>query len=67
MFHVSLLKQDIIKKEQIDNQANQTLPEPEKKFKIRNIKEYKVKVFVNNIIYSHNIENYGPGFVYLVL
>ena len=42
MFHVSLLEQNTLKKKQIGNQANQTLPELEKnlKFEAGDNKEY---------------------------
>ena len=49
VFHMSLLKQNTTKKEQVDNKA---LPKPEKKFKIGDDKEYKVETIINSTVYS---------------
>ena len=37
-----------------------------KKFDAENIKKYKVKAIVNNIIYSHKAKNQLPSLYYLV-
>ena len=63
---MSLLEQDIIRKRQVNNSANETLQEPKKKFEARENKKYKVKASVNNTIYNYKIENHLPGFYYLV-
>ena len=47
---MSLLKQDITKKKQVD-QVNQALPEL-KKLKARNNKKYEVKAIINSVIYN---------------
>ena len=44
---MSLLEQDIIKKEQVD----QALPELEK-FEIGDNKEYKVNAIIHNVVYG---------------
>lgn len=49
---MSLLKQDVIKNKQINK-----LPEPEREFETRNNKKYKVKIIIDNIIYSKEINN----------
>ena len=41
MLYILLIKQNTMKKELLDNQTNQALPKPEKKFKIRDHKDVK--------------------------
>ncbi len=47
---MSLLEQDIIRKKRVEN----ALPEPKKEleFEAKNNKEYKVKVIIDNTVYS---------------
>ena len=47
VFHLLLLKQDIIRIEQVNQ--NNTLPEPEREFEVRN---NKVKAIIDSTIYS---------------
>lgn len=46
VFHVSLLKQDIMRKGQIDNSL-----EPKREFKVEDSK-YKVKAIIYNVVYD---------------
>ncbi len=50
MFHVSLLEQNTMRKEQVDK----ALPEPEKelKFEARGNKEYKLEAIINSTVYG---------------
>ena len=56
VFHISLLEQDITKKEQVDNKA---LPEPEKdlKFGARGDKDYEIKAIINSTMYGQQANN----------
>ncbi len=45
---MSLLKQDIIKKRQVNN----TLPTPEKEFEARNDKKNEVKAIITSVVYG---------------
>ena len=63
LFHVSLLKQDIKRKKQVDNQA---LPKPEKEFEAKNNKEYKIKAIINSAVYGKEVNNQIPDLYYLV-
>ncbi len=53
LFHMSLLEQDTMRKEQ----ANKTLPGPEREFEARDNKEYKVQVIIDSTIYSKKANN----------
>ena len=66
---MSLLKQDIIKKKQLDNQVNQALPKLKKnlKFEVGDNKKYEVKTIIASIIYSKQTNNQIPGLYYLIL
>ena len=46
---MSLLEQNIIRKEQIDNKA---LPEPEKEFEVGDNKEYEVEAIIESAVYD---------------
>ncbi len=67
VFHVSLLEQDLTRKEQVDK----TLPEPEKEleFEAEGNKKYKVKAIIDSMVYGQqsNDSNQMPSFYYLVL
>ncbi len=54
---MSLQKQDIINKKQVNQNNTNTLLKSEKKFKARNNKEYKVKLIVNSVVYDKKVEN----------
>ncbi len=54
VFYVSLLEQDIIRKEWVDNKA---LPEPEKKFEAEDDKEYEVEAIIDTAVYSQQANN----------
>lgn len=47
IFHISLLKQDTIKKKQVKE-----LLEPEQKLNSKDNKEYKIKTICNNEVYT---------------
>ncbi len=50
------------------NQNNATaLLEPEREFKTRNNKKYKVDAISNGAIYNKEVKNQLPGFYYLIL
>ena len=61
---MSLLEQDTTRKRQVDK----ALPELEKEleFKTGGNKEYKIKIIINNVVYSQEKNNQMPGFYYLV-
>lgn len=66
LLHVSLLKQGITKKGQI-NKLNNELPDVEKEFQARNNKEYKVKAIINGAIYSQESNGQMLSLYYFVL
>lgn len=51
---MSLLEQDINKKKQVNQSA---LSKPEKKFKTRNNKDYKIEEISNNVVYSKEVKS----------
>lgn len=57
---MSLLEQNIIRKEQIDKNIS------ELNFNVSNSKEYQIEVIHDGVIYASRIENYLQGFYYLV-
>ena len=59
---MSLLKEDITRKEQI----NKLFPEPEPEFDAGNNKKYEVKVIIDSAVYTKEAERYLPGLYYLV-
>ena len=62
---MSLLKQDITKKRQVDNKA---LLELEKKLEVYDDKEYEVKIIIDSVVYGQQVNsNQMPGLYYLVL
>ena len=61
IFYMSLLEQDITKKEQIDKRVT------ELELKAGNNKEYKVEAIWNNTVYTSKLESgHLPGLYYLV-
>ncbi len=64
---MSLLEQDIIRKERVDK----ALPKPEKdvEFEARGNKEYEVKTIINSVVYGQQVNNSNKilGLYYLVL
>ena len=56
MFYMLLLKQDTIKKEQVDRQA---LPKLEKNlgFEARDNKKYKIQVIINSVVCGQQVNN----------
>ena len=62
---MSLLKQDITKKKQVNKK---TLLESKKKFEVREDKKYKVKAIINSVMYGKKMANNQiPDLYYLVL
>ena len=59
---MSLLKQDITRKKQVNN----ALPKP-KKFEIRDNKKYEIKAIINNTVYGKEANNQMPGFYSFIL
>lgn len=63
---MSLLKQDIIRKEWI-NKLNK-LPKPEREFEAEDNKKYEFKVIINSVMYSQKVvNNQMLGLYYFVL
>lgn len=54
VFYMSLLEQDTIRKERVNNTA---LSEPKKEFKTKNNKEYKVEVIIDSVVYIKETNN----------
>ena len=46
---------------------NNALLDPEKKFKAKNNKKYKIKSIIDSTIYNKKVKNQLPSFYYLVL
>lgn len=67
VFHMLLLKQDIQKKKQINQNNANTLLKPKKEFEARNNKKYEVKSIVNNAVYSKKVKNQLSSLYYLIL
>ncbi len=65
VFHVSLLEQDITRRERVDK----ALPEPEKdlEFEAGGDKEYEVEAIIESIVYGQQTNDQMPGLYYLVL
>ena len=42
------------------------MPKP-KKFEVKDNKEYKVKIMINSVMYSQQINNQMPGLYHLIL
>lgn len=61
IFHVLLLKQDITKKRQVDENIIQL------KFEIGNNKKYEVKIIWDNAVYAKKLNNNLSGLYYLIL
>ena len=60
VFHMSLLEQDTIRKEQVDKKVS------ELDVCDKDSKEYKVKAIQNSAVYAKELECYLPGLYYLV-
>ena len=60
VFHVSLLEQEITKKERVDNKV------PELDASNEHSKEYKVETIWDNGVYAKKSKRHLPGFYYLV-
>lgn len=62
IFHMSLLKQDITKKRQVDEKVRQI------NFEVGNNKEYKIEAIWNSMVYARESDlGYLPRIYYLVL
>ena len=59
---MSLLKQDITRKEQM----NELFSEPDPEFDVGNNKKYKVEVIIDSAIYAKKAKKYLPGLYYLI-
>lgn len=66
MFYMLLLEQDIARKEEINDLAN-NLPKPRTKFEAEDNKAYEVKSIINSTIYGQEINGQIPGLHYPVL
>ena len=62
VFHMSLLEQDTIKKERI----NELFLKPEPEFNTGNNKEYEVEAIIDSAVYAKEAEGYLPSLYYLV-
>ena len=62
---MSLLEQNITKKEQIDK----TLPESEKEleFEAKSNKKYEVEAIIDSVVYGQQANNQTPSLYYLIL
>ena len=61
VFYMSLLKQNTIRKKQVDEKVNKL------EFEAGNSKEYKVEAIWNSVVYANKAEDYLLGLYYLVL
>ena len=63
------MKQDIIKKKQMDNQAHLALLELEKdlEFKAKNNKKYEIKSIINSAVYGQQVNDQMPSLYYFIL
>ena len=57
---MSLLKQDTIRKERVDEKVT------ELEFKANNTKKYKMEAIEDNVVYANKAEGHLPGLYYLV-
>ena len=65
IFYMSLLEQDTIRKERVDNKA---FSEPEKNFKAGDDKEYEVKTIIDSAVNGQRAnKNQIPSLYYLIL
>ncbi len=64
---MSLLKQDITRKKQVDNALSE--PKKELEFKDGENKEYEVEAIIDSVLYGQqaNDSNQMPGLYYLIL
>ena len=62
---MSLVKQDIITKEQVDKALAK--PKKELKFEAEGNKNYEFKAIIDNVVYIQQANDQIPSFYYLVL
>lgn len=61
VFHLLLLEQNIIRKDQVNKLGNDLL-EPKKEVEVGDNKEYEVEAVIDSVVYSQETNDQMPGF-----